>query len=270
MTEAYAKNNGLVDSNVGIDLLGRDFSTTMNNVIDFLDNNTEVPFNRIKNNQFRDEMYRELNDILGNQDEAITLTQTILETLIEHRGIQEMTTINGIKIKSLNNVNWFSSGISIRQLREQLSSLPDKLKNFISEVIIYDVNNPADLYWEKTYDMRGFESGATGGSGKINIYHGNPINLKGTLLHEAGHNFDSSLGWFSNADSRWKEAMELDSHRFGNQIGCSRYATRAFNSSGTRSEDFAEAIRQYFSMDSSIFHRRYPNRYRILRELLEN
>lgn len=110
--------------------------------------------------------------------------------------------------------------ITAKDVADILKKIPKRLKEVIDEVQILDYRNPYDAYWEKTYNIPGFRSFATGGNREIHFYENGHVPKKrvidylpGAMAHEMGHNLDMELGEnladkvFSRGNE-WTEAMK--------------------------------------------------------------
>jgi hypothetical protein len=168
-----------------------------------------------------------------------------------------------IKPVDLNTVEQTLDSDMVAELWD--SKVPEVLSSKVNEIFILDTRNPADSYWEKTYGIPNFKSYATGGRGTIN-FHASKSHEKGfvrhTLYHEAAHNLDSSMGWYSKTGA-WKQVREQDM-----SLGGREWASDYARSSKAEVEDFADSVADYIS-NSIVFKSKFPARARKLKELLE-
>lgn len=158
----------------------------------------------------------------------------------------------------------------------EFMKLPKNISRHVREIQLLDYANPDDAYWERTYNMLGFRSFATGGGNEIHFYNNGDMHkgyvmdeLFSTLAHEAGHNYDNhiskTLGLRSFSQSYyWTGVMEEDKKFNPSSAYSSNYA----KSSNAPAEDFADTISGYLTNIES-FEKRFPNRTKKVRELLD-
>jgi hypothetical protein len=140
--------------------------------------------------------------------------------------------------------------------------LPASLTTHTKDVYFTGQRNKDDPYWEKEYQMPGFQSGATGGNGLVVAYNGTYIGPS-TLSHEMGHNLASAVFGHTNpalAEGSKAEAY-LSAMRSGEQP-VSFYATRS------PAEDFAESVKMFVA-ERAKMEREYPRRFAAVKALLE-
>ncbi len=161
------------------------------------------------------------------------------------------------------------------ELEVLLESLPDLAADEYQRVII-----------EPRSSGRG-ASASTNGEGQVRIFPSESRSLErlqSTLVHEAAHNLSDVLGENSSIDEdgdleelsegwqEWAEAIEADGH----YVSGYAYESATGNNDDERrhfGEDFAETVELYYQVRGTPaeaeFARLYPNRYDILRDLLE-
>lgn len=145
-----------------------------------------------------------------------------------------------------------------------LSEVPDNIAAHSRGVMWAKSANPQDAHWAQQYNMPGFASDATGGSGITTIWgqkEAKPL----TVLHELGHTLDTELGGkpgyaFSQTPD-WHTIQMSDSHAgqwaYGgvtkpksvpsmNKLlpGCTSVTDYGVNSV---EEDYAESVSLYFA-----------------------
>jgi hypothetical protein len=118
--------------------------------------------------------------------------------------------------------------------------------------------NISDSYWAKRYNIKGFRSGATGGSGDIVVYGGDPL-TSDLYYHEAGHNLAKAV---------YGTPTPTESSDFG------KITTRSPTDYGqsSRAEDFAESV-TIFIKDvgkETQFHSLDNQRERVLERIFED
>jgi hypothetical protein len=118
--------------------------------------------------------------------------------------------------------------------------------------------NSHDAHWEKRYNVKGFQSAATGGDGDVVVYHGAYLGSAGTFSHEAGHNL---------ANARYGSTFPRSSGDFmkaaAKEGPPSQYATNS------HAEDFAESVRLY-THDNAAFAKSSPRRHAVIKRMLED
>lgn len=139
------------------------------------------------------------------------------------------------------------------QVAQYLSQVPGALACSVKTIEVKDGPNPQDAYWAQQYNMPGFRSAATGGSGTITFYNGtdnllNPTMGQNYFHHEYGHN----IGQRFSSDrelvpDNWETAVREDGE----------VATNYAKSSP--SEAFAEAWATYQDLQSGKRLTRFPN-----------
>ena len=137
------------------------------------------------------------------------------------------------------------------------AKMPDSLLGSTKEVIISSQKNSADSYWEKTYNMKGFTSLATGGDGSIVVYNNSAMDV-GSLAHEMGHNF---------AKDKWGSTVPGKDSDFSAAIN-SKESAPTFYATRAPAEDFAESVKLYIT-DPDQLKKIAPKRFEIVEKLLE-
>lgn len=179
----------------------------------------------------------------------------------------------GITYKQIRGLNTNYQTANITEFQQLVAQLPKEFTQNLKEVTINDTFNPADFYWELTYNMNDFTSAATGGYGTLNIWvpTGNSfcaghISLN-TIAHEIAHSYDTQMAQAWGLTGRisessvWQDAMAKDLALNG-KTGCSDYAV----SSNSPHEDFAEAIALYYSNPNALDA--FPNRKALIESYL--
>lgn len=204
---------------------------------------------------------RNIKDIFGSDD--------FIETSV-YKGMNEYTTEIDVFNVSDNNIVYnikrdFSevnySIYDVKNIIDNMRRQCPTLANGIRQIFISDISNPDDPYWAQVHNNPNFCSNATGGNGQINIYkYATSYGLYRTLHHEAAHILDNGT---SNTEA-WNAAIIND----GNWS--SDYAEDAYNSReiDKYGEDFADAVANLFEMGPIAFEQRYPNRAKILKEII--
>ena len=168
----------------------------------------------------------------------------------------------------------------------ELDKVPEKIRKYIQSIVLSPFNNEYDSYYCKRRGREGpsFAS-ADFFNGQITIY-ALPIDrsvLKSalsehpTLSHEAGHIIDFQiqpieLGFFAYSP-RWSKAICEDNKVMRTRQDLTTYLVSP-NAEEVKSlrEDFADSV-MFFSDDGcykEFLRENYPNRYKILEELIGN
>lgn len=153
---------------------------------------------------------------------------------------------------------------SAQQIADALGSVPTGQLDSIRQVVISPNQNPKDSEWAVTYKTPGFTSAATGGNGGVTFYPSHSAWTQeladSTMIHEGGHNYSQGLWKDSAKTEAWKEAVKKDPY------SPSSYSDNA------ATEDFSESLIMYSLSKGTkceeVARQRYPNRYKILDELL--
>ncbi len=200
--------------------------------------------------------------------EAGTLQDYILLTYVCNEITDIATTTEDYKgVKILyKGTNTTELEISAILLKDIIDRLPEKLRLQLKEVVLLDGFDPTDVVAK--YKYRGFENSPFFSAGASD---GSIITLIptvfdfGTLVHEIGHNIDSTLGsqdsgWWTNSESEWSNAKKADMELSGEE-SVTEYGKQSLR------EDFAESLKLYIK-DAEDFRKKFPNRARILEEIV--
>jgi hypothetical protein len=178
-----------------------------------------------------------------------------------------------IKVVVPKDLDTTKQRLKAEDIVSTLQKMPEKLKCAVDEVQILDYRNPDDAYWEKKYNIPGFQSFATGSNRQIHYYENGDLTRKSVLsqlpesmAHEMGHNLDRELGKTTDSgrictEKTWTEAMEKDYNTLKKQY-VSDYAERA----GSPVEDFADSVAGYV-LNKTGFAKSFPYRAKALRGL---
>lgn len=181
------------------------------------------------------------------------------------KSIIDLDADTGIKFIVPTDLDKNLQNLTKDELLPQIVNLPKKLRERIKEVRILDIYCPADEKWIEAYP--GFTHAyATAEEYIITFWRNNREalpegRLQEILLHECGHLLDILYGGVSSR-SKWLKAIEEDTKIHG--LPVNEYAK---NSS---EEDFAESIMIYYTYGSKALAKYYPNRHKILKELLKD
>lgn len=144
------------------------------------------------------------------------------------------------------------------KVESSLSGVPVAFRKHQKSVAVVKGKNPKDAFWAEQFDKDGFTSAATGGNGSTTFW--NTEVKPGVVLHEFGHNVDSSHGafggWFSEVgtweDSKFKDALSSINHTDfqtsiygGHKVTPGSAGVTTYGANNTR-EDFAESVRLFF------------------------
>lgn len=156
--------------------------------------------------------------------------------------------VDGVKVHwSASTKNAAARFIQAAALEEK--SAPNYSWQSNTDVVFSHQRSSKDSYWEQQYHMSGFKSAATGGDGKIVVYNGKTLEMRG-FHHESGHNLatktwghtDPTLkqGFAAGDGGSYAKAMQAEPGRYqGNTKGVTAYGANS------ESEDFAEAHAMY-------------------------
>lgn len=159
------------------------------------------------------------------------------------------------------------------------NKLPENIRTYVGEVEVFDINAPTDAFSKERYGYDdAFHSAGRGGDGTVYLY--NALSPKstiydrqeadldsryGTIVHEVGHNVDSSLSryqelegyhWWTGGSSEWEEAMIADK-------AISGLDSPTDYGKNNKQEDFAESFKYYY-LYTEEFKENFPNRYEII------
>ena len=114
-----------------------------------------------------------------------------------------------------------------------------------------------DEKWGREYDIPGFKAVASGGDGSVVFYNGKAD--ASTLVHEMGHNL--AYATYSSPEPSRSSAY---SKAYAKEKSVSNYSFF----SGSKSEDFADAVRLYFFKKDS-FREKFPLKYQVIDNLIK-
>lgn len=181
------------------------------------------------------------------------------------KSIIDLDADTGIKFIVPTDLDKNLQNLTKDELLPQIVNLPKKLRERIKEVRILDIYCPADEKWIEAYP--GFTHAyATAEEYIITFWRNNREalpegRLQEILLHECGHLLDILYGGVSSR-SKWLKAIEEDTKIHG--LPVNEYAKNS------PEEDFAESIMIYYTYGSKALAKYYPNRHKILKELLKD
>lgn len=181
------------------------------------------------------------------------------------KSIIDLDADTGIKFIIPVDLNKKMQNLTKNELLPQIAKLPEKLRERIKEVRILDIYCPADEKWIEAYP--GFTHAyATAEEYIITFWRNNREalpegRLQEILLHECGHLLDILYSGVSSR-SKWLKAIEEDTKIHG--LPVNEYAKNS------PEEDFAESIMIYYTYGSKALAKYYPNRHKILKELLKD
>ena len=181
------------------------------------------------------------------------------------KSIIDLDADTGIKFIMPVDLNKKVQNLTKDELLPQIAKLPEKLRERIKEVRILDIYCPADEKWIEAYP--GFTHAyATAEEYIITFWRNNREalpegRLQEILLHECGHLLDILYSGVSSR-SKWLKAIEEDTKIHG--LPVNEYAKNS------PEEDFAESIMIYYTYGSKALAKYYPNRHKILKELLKD
>ena len=176
-----------------------------------------------------------------------------------------------LKIKMQKGVN-----LNISDELTELRSLPKEIQKLVDgKTFTYlKTPNPSDCYSAERYGIDNFVSAAdTIGDGSMTFYNGKgTTNYKGTMTHEIGHTFDKVYSnKIDNTSERistskiWKDAMQTD-EKLTNDTAVTNYPRSVKDENSRAIEDFAESFMLYYTNPNEL--KKYPNRYKVLEEIL--
>jgi len=266
---AISQTNSVVDYNfdkIGYtdyvcDLLNKGYSDTqiVDMLADYGNRCTEIS-NKLAHADFT---YEYLLKRGYSPQDAATMMQNTYENILNGRG---MSTIyvdnNGIKYNIVNNFNQTNQAYDINYINQQIQDLPKNVRESITEINIYDTFNPADYYWNNTYNSTGgyFRSAATGGNGQINLWANSSVNPS-TISHEAGHCFDINRSY--------SESQEYLSAIYNDKIYSGMDSVTEYGKNNS-CEDFAESIAAYFGKQNGVDINKFPNRKAYFDKIFNN
>lgn len=148
-----------------------------------------------------------------------------------------------------------AAALSLRSMAS--SGHHPKLLAANKEIAFTGQKNAEDGYWEKEYGIKGFESNATGGDGRIVVYGGASIGAD-VFAHESGHNLAAQT-WGAtrpNKDSEYGRAQ-------ASEPPVSEYGSKS------EAEDFAEAVMMYNSLAGrDTLKTKFPKKFTAIQNLL--
>ena len=110
-----------------------------------------------------------------------------VEVLVEHGGPLEASVV-------------------LARIGAQLAQVPPSAFAQLRQIIVYRGQDVAyDSFWERRYQIPGFQAVAAGGGGQVTFFGGKPY-TDGVLFHELGHNISVSSG-------AWRDAVAADDRR---------------------------------------------------------
>lgn len=183
---------------------------------------------------------------------------------------------NGIKIVIPVNLNKKRQVLNYNSVYNLYNNLGSRLRPLIKEIQVVDYSDPDDARdKENGQSLYNNTIAVTDEIGGIITFYKNDFQLRRlgkskfdrfidkTIKHEAAHVWDWNLGEETefSEENKWKSACSKD----GGYV--SGYARDAIKYEGLYAEDFADAVSMYLRSKSS-FERNYPNRAKILNELM--
>ena len=184
---------------------------------------------------------------------------------------------DGFRIYLPKGYNPADQTITPQDIIYAIKDIPEDFRDLVPKQIeLVDYENYEDENWRKIY--KDFvQSRATYAANRdiITFYretdHVSSAELARTLVHETGHRIDALIvlneKYANFSDSEiWKKAMELDEKESGRKSPSSY-------GENSPSEDFAESIKYYVRdasiKDGGIFGRLFPNRAKLLAEIIK-
>lgn len=137
---------------------------------------------------------------LNGHPGSVAFKRTGTET--EHN-VYEMTD-DAMTVRVLSPVG-NDRGWELAQAAWLYDQIPLRLRGVLKTIEINNGRNPQDEYWEKTYNMKGFLSAATGGEGQIHFWNGHRNMWDDTFHHEVGHLVGQRL---STKNTMWPDGWE--------------------------------------------------------------
>jgi hypothetical protein len=140
--------------------------------------------------------------------------------------------------------------------------LPPALVASTQMIVLTKQKNVQDEIWEKAYNMKNFESAATGGDGTITVYNLSKASRthrldRSIFAHEAGHNLATQL---------WGTTAPLPTSEYGKVQDIEPPVTPY--GANSASEDFAEAV-NLFVTKREYLENNFPEKYIEIKKLLE-
>ena len=178
------------------------------------------------------------------------------------------TTPDGIEFVYPKGYNKKHQTLTPEQLLAAYNRVPEEIRSRgQTQIIVQDVYNPMDSYWRKTY--KGFTHSYMIGGKDINIwrhdYAHDDAYLTEALAHEMAHWIDWQgtypVGPRFSGGSEWADAMAKD-------LALSGVKSPTKYGANAPVEDFAESFAQ-LTNDIIGFKERFPNRYKIIAEMLK-
>lgn len=154
-------------------------------------------------------------------------------------------TVDGHRVDVSADSSIQGAGERLGSVADGLSLTPRHLRGELKQIHYNAGPNPSDPYWEKEYKMPGFQSLATAGQGRIQVWNGS--NLAGESFdHEMGHLIGARRGFLDKLWDRYNQTHDPDNIPVGWQSTSGR-DKKDMSHYGTRSpaEDFAESWAHY-------------------------
>lgn len=143
------------------------------------------------------------------------------------------------------------------------SETGDLMKN-VKQIDVVSIRNPDDEFWAKFHGDKSFTSVATFNNGYVTIYKLSPT-IDQTIAHEAGHGIDKN-NILSGSDL-WAMAAKLDRNFASEYARSYRNGAAKNGEKNLYVEDFADSIKNLYSLGFERFSRKYPNRAKLLKLL---
>lgn len=232
----------------------------------------------------RRRMKQRIDDTLGKSGATDPAAQADLAKMEAKKWIDEVKSKDTTKVlRNLNEVEWgnhvefegkkiiFTSEKgkdNAAELIKQLSVnetnvVPRKLFDSVNEIRFVRGANKHDPRWAIEYDDPDFQSLATGGSGRIQVYREESLPI-GSFKHECGHNF---------AQKMWEITEPPPTSKYGAAQRIEAPVTEY--GANSPAEDFADACEMYKSHGRYILKPRhqklmddFPHKFNALEELL--
>ena len=243
-----------------------DLLDSASKMADYLEKHTNVMYNRDEYRKYLTSIFNELKKTTGEMESAVAVGRVFEKIFFDRGGFDEVLDVDGVKIKTIKDINWKNTQTDLRSIENIVRALPQKLKDSIGEIRILDLCNWKDPYWEVAYKSKDFISSCTGGDWQINVFGIEGKLSAETVWHEAGHCLDSKGGNYKSNGVDWSNAMRADLNINNGSIGVTEYATQAKMANDTNAEDFADSVK-LFLKDEGEFQSKYPNRYQILKRI---
>ena len=176
-----------------------------------------------------------------------------------------------LNVKMQKGVN-----IDISDELSELRNLPKEIQKLVAgKTFTYlKTPNPSDYYIAEYYGIENFHSAAdTMGDGSMTFYNGRGTTARtGIMTHEIGHTFDEVYSYKAgksnskiSTSKMWKNAMQAD-EKLTNDTAVTNYPRSVKDENSRAVEDFAESFMLYYTNPNEL--EKYPNRYKILEEIL--